>query len=139
MEALNYIKEKHLPYDGYIDNNIYDNENHNYKYYLDYYTNPISKLTNKHILDSEIIIMTINEIENIIFPCIFMNLRELNLIIDDIITFDFTFPNLEKIIINGQKLIISYLQPKLNYISFTAPKIINYKNDNKNDNKDNFI
>lgn len=37
MEALNFIKKYHKPYIGNIDNSYYDENNHNYDYYLDKY------------------------------------------------------------------------------------------------------
>lgn len=141
MDAINWIKEKHIPYDGEINNDILDEEKHNYQYYLDYYTNPISLLFDENIIKNEKVVITLTDCNNIItFPSIFTNIKELNISCPDTIIFNSSFPYLEKLTINCQKVIIAKTQPKLNYLFFTAIKKINYNNEyDKIDDKTNFI
>lgn len=140
MKAINWIKKNHSPYDGEIDYDVIDEENHNYQYYLDYYTNPISKLFDENIIKNEIVKISLNENNDINFPSIFINLKELHLNYNDTLIFNSSFPLLEKLILKGQKLIITKTQPNLNYLSFTANKNISYKNDyNKIEEKTTFI
>lgn len=44
MQALDFIKKTHREYIGKINNNCFDKDNHNYKYYYNLYYNPFCEI-----------------------------------------------------------------------------------------------
>ena len=127
MEALNFIKTYHKEYldKSKIDNNVYDNENHNYKYYYDNII--IDKLLRLNTAPKKYInyLLIEKRIEDtIILPTYFDKYEFINLSFCDIIIND-RFNKLSCIFCNS--LIINNEMNELIKVNIKKKLVINNK------------
>ena len=128
MIALNFIKKFHKIYlNKYkIDNNIYDNKNHNYNYYFNKYClkELILKNKNKNFNENYLVVSKINNIDIIDLPSYF-NKYNIILLLDNDIIINNEFNNINSIGCNN--LIINNIMNNLYTIGYFNSVIINNK------------
>lgn len=127
MDALIFIKIYHKKYlvKSKIDNSIYDNENHNYKYYYNLYCvykKILKSNSSKYPFDLYVLNNPI--IDNLIIPIEFNKYRYLNMPNYNLI-FNSNFNYIK--IICGKKIIINGTMTNLNIINNFEELIINNK------------